>query len=282
MSCHHTRAVLDGQAPPVDVSPHLRGCDGCRAYADELDAVDAAFAELLPPAPPADLIARTLDAVEDAMDADEHWDFDALFAELPPPPVPPELAARTLRRVEAEMPAPRSRRWPWAAGLALAAAALLTVSLPGDEAADLSALTEKGAGVTLPELALEAAVSRGGAPPSRYRTDTRYSEGDIFYFRVSSDLPTTATLVRVDEQSVELVHQQPLAAGAVDLRRGEQLLAWKIEPGEQSADFVLLAGAAPQPEAISSALAADAPDPCAALEAALDTSCAQIRVEVAP
>ena len=82
MSCHHTRAVLDGQAPHVDVSPHLHGCPDCRAYVDELDAIDADVAALLPAAPSADLIASTLDAVEAAMDADESWDFDQLFVEL--------------------------------------------------------------------------------------------------------------------------------------------------------------------------------------------------------
>ena len=96
MSCEHTRAVLQGASPPVDVTEHLSSCPDCRALAQSLQDVDIPFAALPPPPVPAEL----LDAVRAELRAEIALE-DALQA-LTPPPVPPALRARTAAAMAAE------------------------------------------------------------------------------------------------------------------------------------------------------------------------------------
>ena len=75
MSCEHTRAVLQGASPPVDVTEHLSSCPDCRALAQSLQDVDIPFAALPPPPVPAELLdavraeLRAEIALEDALQA---------------------------------------------------------------------------------------------------------------------------------------------------------------------------------------------------------------------
>ena len=89
MSCEHTRAVLEGEAPLADTAAHLTGCADCQALAQALDAIDDLATSLPPPAVPADLLAAT----RAAMAAEVRLE-DALEA-LTPPPVPADLLAAT-------------------------------------------------------------------------------------------------------------------------------------------------------------------------------------------
>jgi hypothetical protein len=284
MSCHNTRAVLDGEAPHLDVSPHLLGCSGCRSYADELTAIDDQFHHLLTPRPAPELVALTLAAIDAEFDADLDAEIDDLFAALPPPPVADDLISRTLAAIEAEpidlaTRRPRHRQWGPVLALAAAAALLLVAVLPDEQPTDPALLTEKGDGVRLPSLGLKVAVARAGGL-DRHRAGVPCAPGDALYFRVASDTPTTASLIRIVDDEAALIHQQPLSGGEEDLRLGERPLAWTIEPGEQSADFVLLAGEPLPAGAVDDALASDDGEVCAVLSASLDVSCQQIYVEV--
>lgn len=276
MSCPHTRAVLDGEAPHVDVSAHVHGCRDCRDHAAALDHVDAMFHNLQPPPLPGDLLADTLAIIDDAFDAARDGE---LFTALAPPAVPAALRARTLTAVDAEMGIRPARRWRRAAPLVLlAAAALLVVALPSDDAPDISTFSVKGPGASLPHLDLKVVVEQGGVL-ARYRADTPYHVGDAFYFRVSVDTPATATLLHIVGDEAVVVHAQPVEGlGDEDLRIDGQPLAWELEPGEQAASLVVLAG---EPLPVES-VGLDGQATCAALASAFAVSCARIDVEVAP
>lgn len=295
MTCEHTRAVLRGEAPPTNIQPHLDGCSDCQRLSDELDAVDAMVGSLAIISPPTDLINATLDAVDQAFDQD----FDASFRDLAPTPAPPSLQQETLQAVYAAMTAETAEtaehasekvvdlarkrgRWRWVGALAVAAAVLLVVFPPGKAPERPGPMNEKGNGVRLPELSMKVSVSSDGQL-ARYRTDRRYTVGDVLYFRANADTPGQATLVRVDGQTAAVVHQQELVGNAdEDLRLSNgKPLGWAIEPGEDAAAFALLAGKAPlSADVIEHALQGAAPEEACVAAAALEVSCELIVVEI--
>ncbi len=252
MSCEHVRAVLSGEAPAVPVEAHLAACPDCRAFAEELAAVDAA--------------ARALPEI--------------------PPPEP--LVAATWAAVEAEMAPPRrARRWAWAgAGLALAAAALLAVRAPDPAPADPGTLVPRGSGEDLPAIELQAAVASGGRA-ARLARGAAVRPGETVYFRVHLDRPAWVGLVRLDAGGARLVHAGPVAAGAGELAAEGRPLGWRVEPGEGDAVFAVIAApSALSPQRVEDALsgAYDADDPRRACRAAasLGARCDAVAVKVAP
>ncbi|MEL6348780.1 MAG: hypothetical protein AAFV53_37090, partial [Myxococcota bacterium] len=246
MNCDHVRAVLLGEAPHTDTSDHVDGCPDCQRFSDELDALDARFADLIEIEPPMGLLEETLAAVDAAFDAD----WDAPFAALPSPMVPSSVVEQTLSAVDAEMlrdiPPAANRWWRWASIAVAAAAVLLVVSPLGSPPDPDRPMREKGDGIRLPELALKVSVSHDGTL-SRYRAGQAYTVGDVLYFRASADTTGHSALVRVDGKGAVVIHQQDLPAMAdADLRMANgKLLAWEIEAGEQTAAFALLSGPTP-------------------------------------
>ena len=69
-----------------------------------------------------------------------------------------------------------------------------------------------------------------------------YEPGDELYFRADVDSNAELALVRVTRESATVVHSQGLAVGnaLLSLDAG-QPLAWRVEAGEGSAIFALLA-----------------------------------------
>jgi hypothetical protein len=201
------------------------------------------------------------------------FDLDQLIAELPHPSPPVELHDQVLGLVTDEMDSDArkvawGRRRSWAyPGLALAAAALLMVTMPSEnlpgpgstetisevsapsgtqgptaepEKGDLDGMVPKGAGLVIPSVELMMSVRSQGEETRLDRTRA-YGTGDELYFMAWVDAPADLALVRVDTGSVELVHTQQLSQGRALLSLAEQPLAWRLESGESSAIFALLA-----------------------------------------
>jgi hypothetical protein len=260
VGCAHCRAALSGEAPPSPVAEaHLTGCVDCQAYEAELGAIEQLFRELAPPAPPAPLVESLRAKVE---------------AEL-------RAAPRPESRVVV-------RRWWVAAGGVAAAAVLATVVWPTHEAPPV--LIERGVGGGRPELGLKVAVRGPEGGVERLSRDAEYHPGDTLYFRATLDRGTWVGLLRVDSRSTDLVHEATVAAGESDLVRGEGPLAWRIEPGEESAVFLLVAGDEPWRESVLDGALPVGPDGarpldpivlCGALDA-LGVQCAAVRVRVSP
>jgi hypothetical protein len=198
-------------------------------------------------------------------------DLDQRIAELPELQPPAELRDRVLAEVKQEMLQPaalasssRSRRAWLYPGLAMAAAALLFVSLPGPEVQDLNLvsaspesrvvstavpradpadLVPKGAGAVTPAVQLKMSV-RSGDTVSRLVEGAAYPSGAELYFRASVGAAAELTLIRVNADAIERVHQQSVSAGDTDLSLADGVpLAWRIEDGETSAIYALLAEA---------------------------------------
>lgn len=251
--CAHTSAVLLGEAPwPGDdrMDAALDHCEDCRALHEALHDVDSAAAALPVLAPP------------------------------------PQLRDQTLALVMDELAPPRRRR-PWLRVLAggLAAAAALVVLLPRRSAPPPpSELVERGVGERLPETALKIAVqTRSGL--ERLRTDRSYGPGDTLRFRASLDQPATVGLVRATGDDAELIAVWQLPAGEHELSADEGALAWRIEPGETTATFALLAGPPDRDPAALDELAPRATESAGTLCAAARSSgwaCDAHVVEVAP
>lgn len=251
--CTHTSAVLLGEAPwPGDdrVDAALAHCDDCRALHDALHELDDAAAAL--------------------------------------PVLGPEPALRdqTLALVMDELDPPRRRR-PWLRVLAggLAAAVAVVFLLPRSAAPPpTSELVERGAGERLPETALKIAVqTRSGL--ERLRTDRRYAPGDTLLFRAALDQPATVGLLRDSGDGAELLAVWQLPAGEHELTAGEGALAWRIEPGETTATYALLAGPADRDPAALEELAPRATASSGTLCGAARSSgwaCDAHVVEVAP
>ncbi len=230
--CAHLEAVLLGEAPwPGDpwVDAALAGCPDCQALQAALDGVDAAARALPPlPAPPA-LAASTLAAVLDEMRAEA---------------APPVAVARPRRRLVL------------VGGLA-AAAALFLLRPTGPAPSAPPTLVERGTGERLPEAALKMAVQTA-AGPERLRADRAYAPGDTLRFRAALDRDATVVLVRQDTESVDILATWQLPAGEHDLALGGEPLAWRIEAGETTATFALLAAPADRDPAALPALAPQA------------------------
>lgn len=285
MSCAHTRDVLDGTAPHVDVTPHLQDCPSCQQHAQALDAVDELCAQLSPPTPSHALCRQTLDIVWDHMAEAQGVTIDERAAMLPPPPVPKDLADRVRARANAAI---QDEQRPWfsrhrrAVVVSFAAAAGLLLVAQPSTSPQPSTLTEKGAGISRPELSLLLAVEHDGVM-ERHRVDGVYGVGDVLYFRAGTDQPTQAMLVRVAAGQASVIHQQALDEPTADLRLTDGVLAWTVEPGEGSADFVLLAGdeSVLEDGQILRDLQGNDVD-CAHITAMHPAGCAQVHVEVSP
>lgn len=276
MGCEHTQAVLQGEAPLVDTTDHLTGCDDCTALAAQLEQIDVA-AQVLPlPRVPADLLAAT----RAAMAAEIR--LEAALDALSPPPVPADLLATTRAAVSAAaagaQPRPdnvvplwrRGRVW---AGLAAAAAVLLLVIPPETTPADPDTLIEKGFGSAHTDVALGVAV-QSGSSTARLRVDRRYDPGDVLYFRSSTDRASEVLLVRIDAAGAAVIHQEQLDAGELDLP-----LSWTLETGEGDAIFALLASSEPVESArLESALSETWPEPPCEQAADLGLSCESVFV----
>lgn len=153
-------------------------------------------------------------------------------------------------------------------------------------------MTARGEAARLPQVALKMAA-RSGGQLDRLRADRTYRPGDALFFRVQSDGPGWFALVVSDGAGLRLLQQGPLSAGEADLRLGDALLTWTVEPGDGPAAFAVLSGAAPQDEgawlgplraaAVAPAVAAPA-DPSALCEAArrAGLGCDAVQVEIAP
>lgn len=176
---------------------------------------------------------------------------------------PPELIAATLAAVEAEraaesLPAlqPANDRRRWLAGLTLAsglAAAVLVSLWPAHPVGDPANMVARGDGSSLPSVDLKMAVEHQGQL-ERLR-EGRYPPGDKLFFRVASDGPGWATLIRVDSAGVELLDQREVAAGEADLSLDGRPLAWTLEAGDPSSVFALLGSEAPlDPDALDALL----------------------------
>lgn len=174
------------------------------------------------------------------------------FLEVEPPA---ELLSATLAAVEAERAAESvpeltpanapHRTWRWVGlAAAAAAAALLVVGLqPGPEVGDPSQMVARGNGETEPMVVLKMAVEHEGAL-ERLREGS-YPAGDRLFFRVSSDMPGYAALVRVDADRIELLDHRALKAGEADLTLDGSPMAWTLEPGDPSSVFALLGSSQP-------------------------------------
>lgn len=211
----------------------------------------------------------------------------ALLDELTLLPTPPALIETTLAAMDAELRrgqvVPLRRRWWGAAGLVAAAATALVLVSPSEQPADPLRLVAKGDGDSLPELVLKVAVDDGHSV-QRLRVGQRYAQGDVLYFRAGLDSAAALTLVRIDSEGAEVIHQQHLPAGEADLSSAAAPLAWELEPGEQDAIFALLASRTPlETSAAEEALAAgwSQPSPCLAAHA-LGARCQSVFIGVDP
>ena len=243
MSCDHTRAVLTGESPWLDPTPHLSGCTDCSAFDADLRAIDDAFMALPVPEVPADLVAATRAAMA------------------------AEVVVVPLRR----------RRWAWG-GLAAAAAAVLVIGLPpAQPPADPATLIEKGLGETQPEISLQVAV-QSGESTARMRLGHSYDPGDVLYFRSSTDRSAEVLLLRLDAANTTRLHHEPVGPGAMDLP-----LSWTLESGEGDAVFALLAAEGTiDVHGVEDVLSDSWPDdPCQSL-AETGLSCASVFVGISP
>jgi hypothetical protein len=196
------------------------------------------------------------------------FDLDQLIAELPELSPPVELQEHVLGMVCDEMDsnmgqdARWTRSWVYP-GIAVAAAAVLMIAMPTEELpgpgttdagsetseqdpelglveGDLDAMVQKGAGPVIPGVELVMSV-RSQGEEARLDRSLSYDNGDELYFMAIGEAPAELALLRVDENSVDLVHTQVLTEGRELLSLDSaQPLAWRVEPGEGSAIFALL------------------------------------------
>ena len=269
MRCESTRAILQGESPPTDVTENLCRCQDCRALEQSLLAVDAAFTALPPPPIPAEVLAAARAELQAEIN------LEAALHELTTPPVPPTLRAQTQAAMTAEAAdnvVPLWRRSSIWGGLAAAAALLLLLQPSPPDAGDPAGFIEKGDGMARPDLALGVAVQSGQAT-ERLRANRRYAPGDVLYFRSSTDRTATVLLMRIDASGADVIHHEQLGPGSIDLP-----LSWTLEPGESDAFFALLASSAPiQSDAIAAALSTWPQPPCEQASG-LDLSCESVFV----
>jgi hypothetical protein len=221
--CDWAVAVLTGEAPPPAGDPvrfesEVRACPECSALAESLDDIDTLAASLPELTVPAELSQRTLGLVLAEMDR-------------PAPAAAPARPVSPMRR----------RLLVFAGGLSIAAAALLVIWPDGPSPAPPERLVARGNQTALPTVSLKVAIDDGQAL-SRHRRDQAYPAGTRVQFRVGLDQPAEVALLRVDDHGVQEVTRASLHTGDHDLQLGSAPLAWQVEPGEQDAHFVVLAG----------------------------------------
>ncbi|MCB9746159.1 MAG: hypothetical protein H6739_07255 [Alphaproteobacteria bacterium] len=178
---------------------------------------------------------------------------------------PPELLAQTLAAVEVERaaeraaveaPAPantRPRRAWLIAGLAAAAAVVAVIRAP-DPVGDPDQMVARGLEESAPVVALKVATRHAGRL-ERLREGAAYAPGDQLYFRYQLGTDGWVHLVTATDGRVEVLVQRAMPAGEADLLEDGQPLAWTIEPGDPSAAFALISTSGPLPgAALSEAL----------------------------
>ncbi|MCK6520021.1 hypothetical protein L6R49_01155 [Myxococcota bacterium] len=221
---------------------------------------------------------------------------DDARAALGEAPVPAELAARTLdavRRARAEdqalLPSSAPANQPWRVGgvvalAGLAAGALLAVrgeAPVGDPAAQVA----RGDAESAPMVHLKLAARRGGQL-ERLRDGAPLAPGDELMFRVQLAADGWVALVRADAAGVKVLHVAAQGAGEEDLRLGAAPLAWSVDPGDQSGVFAVLSASEPLgAETLNEALAdLDPSSPTALCRGALALGypCDAAYVEVRP
>ena len=244
------------------------------------------------------LKAAILACPECAALAESLGELDVLAGSLPDLVVPPELSRRTLAQVQHEMtegaappvigPARSSGRRRSllyvVGGLAMAAAATLVVMPQGPTPAPPERLVARGSATALPTVSLKMAV-HDNAGLKRHRMDQQYPSGTRVQFRVGLDQSADVALLRVGADRTEVVTRTTLQQGDQDLLLGATPLAWEIEPGEESAHFVVLAApAGGLPDDLTGIVAqgagtVDAREPCAGVTA---LACDQRLLQVSP
>jgi hypothetical protein len=163
-------------------------------------------------------------------------DLDTRFAGIGAIEPSDALVRDTLRAIAQE----RARsRWGRVAvfaggGMALAAALLLTVTVPNVH--ERAPMQTRGIGSVLPTVEVKSLV-RQGEQVSRLRTDTRYSAGDTVLFRVFVSEEMDVTLSR----NGKTLWNGHVPAGESDLPVGYQL-----EAGEDAATFTVEGGGVAQ------------------------------------
>jgi hypothetical protein len=103
-------------------------------------------------------------------------------------------------------------------------------------------MSQKGAGVIAPVVAFAMSVRTEAEPPARLDRLRIHRPGEELYFRGRVDVPSEVALVRLDSESVILVHRQEMQTVGADLTLPTgQLMAWQIDEDETSAVYALLA-----------------------------------------
>jgi hypothetical protein len=180
---------------------------------------------------------------------------DAARAAVGEAAVPAELAARTLqavRRARAEdaalSPSSAPANQPWRVGGVVALAALAAGALFAvrgeDPVGDPSAQVARGDGDTAPMVHLKLAARRGGQL-ERLRDGAPLAPGDELMFRVQLAADGYVALVRADAAGVNVLHVTPQSAGEADLRLGADPLAWSVDSGDKSGVFAILSASEP-------------------------------------
>jgi hypothetical protein len=167
--------------------------------------------------------------------------LEARLGQLPTPPLPIGLHEATLRAVHtAARREARRPVWPlWGGVVALAAAALITLfPEPPPPTPDLQAMTARGGAPRQPIFDLRLARLRGGAV-DRHPTGASAQPGDVLYFRVETDSPVNAVLLRHDPTGSRRIWSGRLSGGVNELKSGPERLAWRVEASEGPGTFEL-------------------------------------------
>lgn len=173
--------------------------------------------------------------------------------------VPEALAEATLNRVallrtQPEEAAQNLSRWTarslWtrgALGLAMAAALLLTV-LPNSDTAtqgNPDHMMAKGERQSPPTVSLKIAAIQNGVA-TRHRTDRAYQSGDALAFRVQADKAGFASLVRVENNHIEVLLEAPLVPGESDLGLPNgQHARWSFDDSDTDSLFAIISSTEP-------------------------------------
>jgi hypothetical protein len=186
----------------------------------------------------------------------------ALLAEFLDEDVPNSLAEATLNKVallrtQPEEATQNLSRWKsrtfWTQttmGLAIAAALLLAF-LPNsstDLLGNPDHMVAKGEKEGPPSVSLKIAAIRDGLA-SRHSTTNAYQSGDELAFRVQADKAGFASLVRVENQQIEVLLVAPLLAGESDLGLPDgQHARWSFDETDANSLFAVISSTSPLEE----------------------------------
>ncbi len=195
----------------------------------------------------------------------------SLLTEFLEDDVPDSLAEATLNKVallrtQPEEATQNLSRWKsrtfWAqatTGLAIAAALLLAI-LPNSSAdlqGDPDHMVAKGEKESPPTVSLKIAAIRDGLA-SRHSTTNTYQSGDALAFRVQADKAGFASLVRVENQQIEVLLVAPLLPGESDLGLPNgQHARWSFDESDADSHFAVISSTTPLDEDVLQAGLAD-------------------------